>query len=237
VRVDGRSDTLSYTTCFCTCGVRALEDFKVLCLTQLSHYLRFLATLGNTNAPFVTHRYYWKDAAASRGHGRTQWTGAWNLLRVDTLVLDEEEHTLTLNFDDIRAGKGCDVTQKVLKCSDLEILKRWETSIRERMHYFRSGELEASFVRQLKKKKLTKKSLAKDGSEPPLPKQLHDDQKLWGITSIDNSAVYYIGIVDCFTTFDTTRGISYFFEGSNKSNVPPDMYARRFFNVNKTRFD
>ena len=185
--------------------------------------------------------YYWKDAAASRGHGRTQWTGAWNLLRVDTLVLDEEEKTLTLNFDDIQAGKGCDVTQKVLKCSDVEILKRWETSIRERMHYFRSGELEASFVRQLKKKKLTKKSLASqksdDGSEPPLPKQLHDDQKLWGITAVDNSAVYYIGIVDCFTTFDRIRGISYFLEGSNKSNVPPDMYARRFFNVNKTRFD
>ena len=66
--------------------------------------------------------YYWKDAKASRGYGRTKWTGAWNLLRVEKIELDEEEHTLTLSFDDIQAGRGCDVTQKVLKCSDIDIL-------------------------------------------------------------------------------------------------------------------
>lgn len=174
--------------------------------------------------------YYWKDLK-SRRKDKSKWTAAWNLLRVDTVVLDEDECTLTLNFDDIKKDAGCDVTSKVLKCKDVWVLKEWMNAINERLHYFRSGELEASFVRsQIKEKSPSSKT------ELDATTQLHDDHNLWGITSSDDSAVFYIGIVDCFTTFDTTRGISYFFEGSNKSNVPPDMYARRFFNVNKSRF-
>jgi len=207
--------------------------------------------------------YYWKSRK-ERDRGKDTWTGAWNLLRVDTVTLDEDEKTLTLAFDDIVKDAGCEVTRKVMKHNDVWILREWETAIRDRLHYFRSGELEAFYVRQQKSK--MRKTLSRDkavtmqdrntaGStkfDSPVSKgaasrkseemvsrsakKLHDDHEHWGITAEDDSAVYYIGIVDCFTKFDTTRGISYFFEGSNKSNVPPDMYARRFFNVNKTRF-
>eukprot|EP00939_MAST-03C_sp_MAST-3C-sp1_P000126 g126.t1 len=216
--------------------------------------------------------YYWKSRKA-REKGKDTWTAAWNLLRVDTVTLDEEENTLTLAFDDIVKDAGCEVTRKVVKHKDLWVLREWEAAIRDRLHYFRSGELEAFYVRQMKatRQKFKRKIMTKEKKlenvstkfDTPKTKkkdaassgengekvgdvdekqkekddlQLHDDHENWGITASDNSAVFYIGIVDCFTTFDTTRGISYFFEGSNKSNVPPDMYARRFFNVNKTRF-
>jgi len=184
--------------------------------------------------------YYWDEEKDRKKDGGKKWKGCWNLLRVDNLKLDTDKKELTINFDDVDYKKGTGYTTKTVKSNDLSELREWQRAIQERLDYFQSGELEAEYKRKCEAQDAaangTAPVLHDDPSEKKEVTRLHDDHVLWGISAHDKSCTYFVGIVDCFTTFDRTRSISYFFEGSTKSNVPPDLYAKRFYNVNKGRF-
>jgi len=191
--------------------------------------------------------YYWDNEAMRKKDNGKQWKACWNLMRLEEIKLNRAEKTITLNFDDVE--KDISFTTKTIRHSDLSVLAEWYDAIQERLNYFQSGEMEAEWRRKEASRDAAQSSSGVSNSTAiaaaaaaAAPKveaaatQLCDDHVLWGISAPDDSAIYFIGIVDCFTTFDSTRSISYFFEGSTKSNVPPDLYAKRFYNVNKGRF-